>query len=693
MWNNKKIGIRALTRDLREVGTRGVTSYGKRACNSLQWLLEGRMEPQALSPLGAPPPLPPRDNGERLEPNPPPVPRRSTAEMPPVPSRTLKPLPGDCERAIGDDGGQGREESDGGSGGVFGGGGGGGLAWAHPTSEATFVNGMRLSTYELGAWEEATKDCSALAAARLQPRELEGMLEREDATSHFWYDEKSGMFGFEHGPMLSVLPPRLPLPAMRRDAAGAPSRAADKEGRRTRVYVNGREVHPIDLSHFARMRLAIRSLEASDPSAFWSIDEEGVVRPCTEEGVLLEVAEDEITVCITSVIHHTSDGGKDVVAVRDEEQPALPAARLTRGNTLTSSISLFTQKMHIPSHGDGYHTFTVKVAAGKLTWNAEPRFSDFVAFHKTVRKLFPSLPLMKFPSKQPTKKQTEQFVRKRALKLERYLRAALLHAVVRENAALLGLLHLPCAILTTNSTRLRKSGFEQPLLSLDETTRIAVGTLLVTVSGQWADERLEEVLQSLLHRLLLPSNVIASLLAARDFIEVPPSLNSMLTDEYKWAVVWEILLVSFKTGSIDSRVHVSLQQCALHMRLPLKKLLLVEGESAGFLQKKLMELQDKNRTSATKSKNRNVKIAAGAVIGGGILLGAGLIATPLLIPVFLGGVTLAAGLLPVGIGGARTFLSLSLPPAPTTHTTNIAMSYTMHPQHTHHPAFISPVRF
>lgn len=68
--------------------------------------------------------------------------------------------------------------------------------------------------------------------------------------------------------------------------------------------------------------------------------------------------------------------------------------------------------------------------------------------------------------------------------------------------------------------------------------------------------------------------------------------------------------------------------------MKLKDLCLVEGSSAQSLHKKLLEATQP--TENTKSSYRALKIGAGAAVGGGVLLVAGLLAAPLLVPVILG---------------------------------------------------------
>ena len=102
---------------------------------------------------------------------------------------------------------------------------------------------------------------------------------------------------------------------------------------------------------------------------------------------------------------------------------------------------------------------------------------------------------------------------------------------------------------------------------------------------------------------------------------------------------------------MDARVHVTIQQCAILLNIPLEELAKAEGECAECLQKQLIEMEHIKMN--TKSKHRKKKIAIGAAIGGGAMLIAGLITLPLLLPFITLGVGVTAGaaaLLPL-VGG------------------------------------------
>lgn len=60
----------------------------------------------------------------------------------------------------------------------------------------------------------------------------------------YWYDAASGLWGQRNGPALGQIDPWLPI--------GGPLRA-DASGGNTRVFINGRELHPIDLQRLRQI--------------------------------------------------------------------------------------------------------------------------------------------------------------------------------------------------------------------------------------------------------------------------------------------------------------------------------------------------------------------------------------------------------------------------------------------------------
>lgn len=108
---------------------------------------------------------------------------------------------------------------------------------------------------------------------------------------------------------------------------------------------------------------------------------------------------------------------------------------------------------------------------------------------------------------------------------------------------------------------------------------------------------------------------------------------------------------AMRFGCVDARYHVSIERCAFLLGLSLHELLELEHQCSEFLQKKLTEIEHKD------SKNSNTgKMVLGGVVGGTILLITGIIAAPLLIPVFLGGTAILAAALPASLGVSSAIL-------------------------------------
>ena len=74
----------------------------------------------------------------------------------------------------------------------------------------------------------------------------------------YWYDRMSGAWGMDGGPTLGFLPARLALGGELR---------ADASGGGTNVFINGREIHPIDVVSLQRITIV-------QPGRYW-VDERG----------------------------------------------------------------------------------------------------------------------------------------------------------------------------------------------------------------------------------------------------------------------------------------------------------------------------------------------------------------------------------------------------------------------------------
>ena len=79
------------------------------------------------------------------------------------------------------------------------------------------------------------------------------------ADGRYWYDQRTGAWGVWGGPALGVVLPGLEL--------GAPL-PADASGGGTRVFVNGRELHPLDV-------VALRAIGADPVAGRYWVDAAG----------------------------------------------------------------------------------------------------------------------------------------------------------------------------------------------------------------------------------------------------------------------------------------------------------------------------------------------------------------------------------------------------------------------------------
>lgn len=99
------------------------------------------------------------------------------------------------------------------------------FAISHVTAQsygrAVFVNDVKLSTTILN--------------------QLEAAYQTQIQDGHYWYDKKSGAWGYANGPAQGVLPANLNLGGRLK---------ANASGSRTGVYVNGREVHVTEAPFF-----------------------------------------------------------------------------------------------------------------------------------------------------------------------------------------------------------------------------------------------------------------------------------------------------------------------------------------------------------------------------------------------------------------------------------------------------------
>ena len=81
--------------------------------------------------------------------------------------------------------------------------------------------------------------------------------------NEYWYDNRSGAAGLWHGPALAALPAGLNL--------GGPM-PADCSGGGTGVFINGRELHPIDVAVLQQLGPVYRGRYWVDANGFFGLE-------------------------------------------------------------------------------------------------------------------------------------------------------------------------------------------------------------------------------------------------------------------------------------------------------------------------------------------------------------------------------------------------------------------------------------
>jgi hypothetical protein len=81
--------------------------------------------------------------------------------------------------------------------------------------------------------------------------------------NRYWYDNRSGLMGVWNGPAVAVLPPGLGL-------GGVMPANCSRGG--TRVFINGRELHPIDVARLAQLGTVVPGRFWLDPNGDFGIE-------------------------------------------------------------------------------------------------------------------------------------------------------------------------------------------------------------------------------------------------------------------------------------------------------------------------------------------------------------------------------------------------------------------------------------
>ena len=138
----------------------------------------------------------------------------------------------------------------------------------------------------------------------------------------------------------------------------------------TCVWVNGREVHPLDLDHFKRLRLPIRPVEKGEPAEFWVIDENGEITPELDQSIaILKRADSSVVFVSVGMPKWVSYS-----AVNSQE---------SKRNRFRSKFASLKG-----DSGDGFFVYDVSVSCGDTKLHSECRFEQFENFHTYVRGMF-----------------------------------------------------------------------------------------------------------------------------------------------------------------------------------------------------------------------------------------------------------------------------------------------------------------
>ena len=134
----------------------------------------------------------------------------------------------------------------------------------------------------------------------------------------------------------------------------------------TNVWVNGREVHPLDLEHFKRLRLPIKPVEKREPAAFWKIDENGEITP--EE----DSTHPTLKRMDSSIVDVKLDSAKWVVYSPLNVEVSKRQKAKNRFASLKGERS------------DGFHVYNIHITCGSTVIQSECRFNQFEEFDKFV---------------------------------------------------------------------------------------------------------------------------------------------------------------------------------------------------------------------------------------------------------------------------------------------------------------------
>jgi len=443
---------------------------------------------------------------------------------------------------------------------------------------------------------------------------------------HYWYDRRSGLWGLKYGPAVGFLDANLAL-------GGSHAMDEDVSRGKTHVVLNGRRLRDEDL-------LLLKGIGFPCAVGRWWMDADGNYG---EEMVTTPppVSSDGNRAALKGSASFLSSSSVQSFKRSLQEQQEDEA----RHNAATFKVTVPSFRK-VSERVVAYEiVITLEGGSQALEWKSERRFSDLQAFHRVLRKRFPGMEVPSLPPSVSINMMLESFLEQRRSGIESYLAEVVKVREFREcreawsQLGIFSTLEDPELAGRPKKAAARRQDWSHPLRALSDAERNKVADLFIYVGSPpvlWPDG----LLRALLKRLEL-----MAYRSDRDVVVHPPEELVQLDENDRWGIIWEMLVQSLVLGGIDARVHVSIHRVADFLGFGLEELGRVESECAEFLRKQLTntDIDQSNLKKSTKSKNRNVKVGLAAAVGGGLLVAAGIIASPLLIPVIIGGAVIAAG--------------------------------------------------
>ena len=227
-----------------------------------------------------------------------------------------------------------------------------------------WVNQIKLLENDILKWNKEIAKCKASVNLQYAKKQA------GDKVQDYWYDKKSGFWGWAGGPIQGIISPNLAFIEGSCEGNWTTKWNID-EYQPTNVWVNNREVHPLDLEHFQRLRLPIKPVdfEHHETAEFWSIDRYGeiVKEFYTEDGVPIPDTVDltavEVTIDKPTWVEYSK--------VNVEQKS-------TFGSFKDHVVHLKGDKT------DGFFVYGVHIRCGANKIHTECKFSQFQDFYDYV---------------------------------------------------------------------------------------------------------------------------------------------------------------------------------------------------------------------------------------------------------------------------------------------------------------------